>query len=177
MLAPDVVAQKNNDKLTLIFIRHAKSSHDIPDLHDFDRPLNKRGYSDAPEMGKRLAARNIDIDLVVASPSVRTCQTISPIITAIGYPLRDIEFNPNIYRVSKNKVLEEIKQFDNSKKTIVVVGHNPATTELANMLQSTEEIANVPTCGIVCIEFKAKSWSKIKKGKLVFFDYPKKGKK
>ena len=36
--------------LRLFLLRHAKSSWSDPSLHDFDRPLNKRGLSDAPKI-------------------------------------------------------------------------------------------------------------------------------
>ena len=41
--------------LTLVLLRHAKSSWDTPSLADFDRPLAKRGQKAAPRMGAELA--------------------------------------------------------------------------------------------------------------------------
>ncbi|MCU0355001.1 MAG: histidine phosphatase family protein [Cytophagales bacterium] len=38
----------------LVLFRHAKSSWDDPQLLDFERPLNARGYRDAPRMAQRL---------------------------------------------------------------------------------------------------------------------------
>ena len=49
----------------LILVRHAKSSWDDPNLADIDRPLNKRGKKDAPEMGQRLKSQDIMPDLIV----------------------------------------------------------------------------------------------------------------
>ena len=40
----------------LTLVRHAKSSWKDTSLADRDRPLNKRGKRDAPEMGRRIAA-------------------------------------------------------------------------------------------------------------------------
>ncbi len=42
----------------LDLVRHAKSSWAEPGLADIDRPLNKRGKRDAPEMGRRLKERD-----------------------------------------------------------------------------------------------------------------------
>ena len=47
---------------SLLIVRHAKSSWDF-DLEDFDRPLNHRGETDAPEMAKRLLKKDLKIDL------------------------------------------------------------------------------------------------------------------
>ncbi|MEZ4485136.1 MAG: histidine phosphatase family protein [Syntrophotaleaceae bacterium] len=63
----------------LTLLRHAKSSWHDPDLNDFARPLNKRGLHDAPLMGQRLANRNFQPDWVLASPAVRTRQTIETV--------------------------------------------------------------------------------------------------
>ena len=42
--------------LTLALVRHAKSDWGDPSLDDHDRPLNERGFRDAPAMARRLAA-------------------------------------------------------------------------------------------------------------------------
>ena len=65
---------------SLLIIRHAKSSWDDPGLDDFDRPLNKRGKRDAPEMGKRLRKADYSPDLMISSPAKRaqdTCRVIA----------------------------------------------------------------------------------------------------
>jgi phosphohistidine phosphatase len=61
-----------------------------------------------------------------------------------------------------------------------VVGHNPLITEFANFLLDRgrdTEIEQIPTCGIVAIEFSLSPWRQIreKEGQFLFFDYPKKG--
>ncbi|RZJ80136.1 MAG: histidine phosphatase family protein, partial [Flavobacterium sp.] len=55
----------------LIIIRHAKSDWGNSTLKDFDRPLNKRGIANAPEMAERLVKRKIFPDLIVSSPALR----------------------------------------------------------------------------------------------------------
>lgn len=57
---------------------------------------------------------------------------------------------------------------------IVVFIHNPGITELANRF-SRHPIDNVPTCGMVIIEFDTDKWSEISSSdyRFVNFDYPK----
>ena len=57
--------------LTLSLLRHAKSSWKNPTLADHDRPLATRGETDAPVMGKAMADRGIDPDLVLCSSARR----------------------------------------------------------------------------------------------------------
>ena len=70
----------------LVLIRHAKSSWKNPGLRDFDRPLNKRGKADAPEMGRRLAQRSLMPDRLLSSPAKRAIRTAEIIADAIGFP-------------------------------------------------------------------------------------------
>ena len=59
----------------------------------------------------------------------------------------------------------------------MLVGHNPGFTDLANYLKEADYyISNVPTCGVVAIEFATNQWQAITKnsGRMLFFDYPKK---
>jgi phosphohistidine phosphatase len=158
---------------TIVFIRHAKSSHDDPKLADFDRPLNKRGKKDAPFMGKKLKERGIIPDLIVASPSARTTATILPIAKKMEYDTANIMWTRQIYRCTQTKMLNVIKEVDDKHNVIFVMGHNPATTATSNLLGDSV-IANVPTTGIVSVTIETDSWKNIedKKGKTNFFDYP-----
>jgi len=60
-------------------------------------------------------------------------------------------------------------------ENLFLVGHNYSITDLAESLTG-KSLGNVPTGGIVGIEFSAEKWSEILPGtgKLLFFDYPKK---
>ena len=70
----------------LTIVRHAKSSWKDTSLRDRDRPLNKRGKRDAPEMGRRIAAAGIRPSLIVSSPATRAWTTAKVIANEIGYP-------------------------------------------------------------------------------------------
>ena len=164
--------------LTLYLIRHAKSSWKNPELSDFDRPLNDRGKNDAPLMGKALKNKNFNPDLFYSSPAKRAYATAKKIADEINYPLENIIKEPDIYEANPDQLLNIIKSWNNSSKTIALTGHNPGLTWLANYL-CNEEIANIPTTGVVCINFDVNSWNQVGQGsgKLQFFEYPKMYKK
>ena len=54
-----------------------------------------------------------------------------------------------------------------------LVGHNPGMTYAANSFAENLELDNLPTCGIVGIEFPVSTWREIDTGSLHYFDYPK----
>ena len=64
---------------------------------------------------------------------------------------------------------------DENVKKAMVVGHNPALTDLANTIGDTA-ISNIPTSGVCCVELDISSWAKFgdQCGKLKFFEFPKK---
>jgi len=163
------------EKKTLYLVRHAKSSWKDPSLDDAKRPLNKRGKQDAPEMGKRLAKAGIRPDLITSSPAVRALTTAEKIAEEFGIKKSKIDVNENIYTFNAEGLLEVIKGLDDKLNTVMLVGHNPATTVLLNEL-SGADIDNVPTCGVAQLEMNTDSWAQVKKGgaELVSFDYPKK---
>ncbi len=84
----------------LFLIRHAKSSWDHAELSDFDRPLNKRGKRDAPMMGRRLAKRGVNPDLILSSPAKRALKTARIIGSEIGSPKGDIHTDKRIYEAA-----------------------------------------------------------------------------
>ena len=161
----------------LYIIRHAKSSWKFPELADSDRPLNKRGKRDAPEMGRRLKVRGAVPDLILSSPAKRAQKTAKIIAEAVGYPPKKVRFQNAIYHGGIDNILNVLTEMENHIECIFLVGHNPSLTYFANNLAGTE-IDNIPTCGIVRVDFSVDTWRKITwgKGTFIFFDYPKKAK-
>lgn len=159
----------------LLICRHAKSSWRETDLRDFDRPLNQRGERDAPEMGRRLATRGLQPDLICASPAVRALTTAQLYAHVLCYPLQQIRTHPGQYAASVPMLLQQIQEIDDAVGLLMLVGHNPESTALANVLGALM-IDNIPTSGIVALEFAVDSWRQVEPGtgSLLFFDYPKK---
>ena len=158
----------------LIICRHAKSSWSDATLRDFDRPLNKRGERDAPEMGRRLAQRGIHPDLILASPAVRALQTAHHYAHQLAYPLDRLLTNPLQYAATTRQLITMLQGTASEVQTLLLVGHNPESTELANMLGGLR-IDNIPTSGIVGLSFVLPSWQELAPGmgQLLFFDFPK----
>ena len=166
---------------TLYLLRHAKSSWADSSLADLERPLNKRGQRDALFMSKRLADQKIKIDAIWTSPAQRTVETALHLARAMQVPRQEIRLREHLYPGTTGDLLLEIRSCPDKIKNLLVIGHNPAITDLVNLLsnhESATEIESLPTCGIVAFEFSCSTWQKIKRreGRILFFDYPKKGK-
>lgn len=159
----------------LTLVRHAKSSWDDTSLQDFERPLNKRGFENAPMMGKRLVAGDCKVDTIISSPARRAVTTAGMIAAEIGFDNNKILQNPSMYAAGLNTLVEVITGIDDDFQHAMLVGHNPGFTQLCNYLCEAR-IDNMPTCGIARIEFDADTWKTVSRqsGYLADFDYPRK---
>ena len=160
---------------SLYLVRHAKSSWDFPELSDDKRPLNKRGKKDAPLMGKLLKKNSEFPELMISSPAKRAFSTAKRIAQELGYKLKDIEKNDGLYMADTDEFYDVIRSVSKNIYKLMVFSHNYGITYFANHI-SDSNIDNIPTCGIVRIDFEIDSWKDIQnnKGNLVFFEYPKK---
>lgn len=128
----------------LFLLRHAKSSWDDPALGDFDRPLSKRGISNAILLSKYLDKQKISFDLVLSSPSERT-QSTSDLVLSYCNPAPTILLKEDIYHASVSSLSQLIKGQDDSINNLLVIGHNPGLHILIESL-ANESIIKLPTC-------------------------------
>ena len=159
----------------IYLIRHAKSSWSQPDLSDYDRPLNKRGKKNGPVMAERFLARGIIPQLIVSSPAVRARKTARYMAKGTGLNKKDIVYDRGLYFSGFSYFLEIIEKLLKDIDILFIVGHNPTVTDLAEYLTG-EYFSNVPTCGVVGIEYRdRKGFETISgAGSLLLFDFPKK---
>jgi phosphohistidine phosphatase len=159
---------------TLFLVRHAKSSWDDPSLPDEDRPLNARGRRAAPKMGKRLAKRGVRLDLILSSPAKRAIKTAQALADRLDYKLKKIVVDDRLYPGSVSDLLEFVHNLSKKLNRVMLVGHHPALSKLAQRLSS--DIMHMPTCAVAEFRFKAKLWRDVSKATVstVGLDFPKK---
>lgn len=158
----------------LFLVRHAKSSWSQPGQDDFDRPLNKRGQKDGPEMARRLGAAAVRPDLIVASPARRAKKTARCMADGTGYDPAKIRYVDDLYLGSLSVHLQLLAALFDEADTLLLVGHNETLTRLAEYL-SGKDLGNIPTCGIVGLEYADDfGFTTIAgMGRLLFFWFPK----
>jgi adenylate kinase len=158
-----------------MLMRHAKSSWKETGLPDHERPLNKRGRRDAPMMGERLAQRGVEVDLIISSSAVRAMATAEAIAEALDHAWDEIVVEDRLYEAYADEILEVIEEQDDWVDCLMVIGHNPGMTALANHL-SSRDIQNVPTCGVVALTYEMERWAEVGNAEPVGvdLDYPKK---
>ncbi len=161
---------------TLFLVRHAKSEWANENLADIDRPLNARGYRDAHFMSEQLKKNKLVPEQIVSSPAIRATSTALIFARNLDYDCAHIQLKKMLYETTEKEYLKIISETENAKRSLMLFAHNPTLTVLANRLTKpfTE---NIPTCGIVGIQFKINDWKEIMtaQGELFLYDFPKKG--
>jgi phosphohistidine phosphatase len=157
----------------LLLIRHAKSSWEH-NVEDFDRPLNHRGETDAPEMATRLHKKGIEIDAFVSSPAKRAFTTAALFAEVYDKKQKNIIVVPDLYEAAVTDFFKAIQGLDKELKTVALFSHNPGITAFANKLTTTI-LDDMPTCAIFAVKSDIKKWEDFEAAKkeFWFFDYPK----
>jgi phosphohistidine phosphatase len=159
----------------LTLVRHAKSDWSLPGQVDWDRPLNKRGQRDAPEMARRLRSRKLKPDLLISSPAVRAITTASVMARELKVAATQLRQDERLYLASPPDMLAVVRELGGDARHLMVFGHNPGITEFANQLSASEQIDNLPTCGVFTALFNLADWAGLDwgSGREAEFDYPK----
>lgn len=114
---------------TLLLLRHAKSNY--PDgLTDLERPLAPRGVREAKLAGDWIREHAPSVDAILCSTANRTRETLAS--TGLDAPTAFVD---QLYDSTPAATLEVINGlgtlFDFDVQTLLVVGHEPTTSELA----------------------------------------------
>jgi phosphohistidine phosphatase len=114
---------------TLLLLRHAKSDYP-PGTADHDRPLAARGVREAGLAGDWIRANAPMVDAVLCSSATRTRQTLAR--ARIEAP---VTYTDRLYGATPGAVLDEVNTVDATFgadiATLLVVGHEPAMSQLA----------------------------------------------
>lgn len=173
--------------LTLILLRHAKSSWGHPGLSDLKRPLAKRGKKAAPEIGAALERLNLRPDLILCSGAERARETLALVLPEFGPQSPPVVYDDRLYMALPDGLLAGLHRVKpdhkgDTPRCVMLVGHNPGLEELALLLAGdgpADELARLsekfPTAAAAVIDFDAETWADIEPGtgRLNYFLTPK----
>ena len=150
----------------LILLRHAKSSWDN-DLDDRNRPLTEKGVNRIINISK--ASRNffLDIDIIYSSPAIRALSTAIIASSILEINFSKINIIENLYSFNSQHILNFISSIDNKFNRVLCVGHNPAFTQVANLL-GNKKLIHLPTAGWIKFKFNQSNWKDLKNGESIF---------
>lgn len=125
-------------------------------------------------MAERLLNKHIIPQQLVSSPAVRAFTTAKHFADIFNIDEKLIQAEPDIYEASAATLLNIINSLDNKYDFVALFGHNPGMTNLASSLCDTN-VYNIPTCGVMLIEFPFDDWKLISSntGTEKLYDFPK----
>lgn len=152
----------------LVLIRHAKSSWE-GNLKDHDRPLSKRGIDDAQQVFEALKSfLNFEYS-ILSSTSKRTTQTAKIFCAINGMNFESITFKDELYTFESYELEKFISK--NFKNNLIIFGHNNAITDFVNKFGDCY-IDNIPTCGVVILEFEKTDLLSANEGAIIKTIFP-----
>lgn len=160
---------------TLFIVRHAKSTWDYENISDIDRPLKLRGIRNAYEMARRVKIERLLPELILSSPAIRALHTADIFVRVFEIKYSKLIIDGRIYGSGVGVIKKLIGEQDDDLNRMMIFGHNPDFSELATVLSGKSYI-DIPTCGLVRLDFDAPTWGTISKDNLkaISIDFPKK---
>lgn len=115
--------------MIIYFLRHASAGEPVSNLKkDEKRALDEIGVEQCGNVGRTLAALEIQVDVILSSPLKRATQTASLVGNEMGYEKKlQIEdgLRPGASFADFRKMIDKYARLE----TIMVVGHNPNLSE------------------------------------------------
>lgn len=151
----------------LMLLRHAKSDWNASYDSDHDRPLSKRGVRAATAIGRFMALTGLLPDYAVSSTAVRARRTLELAMDGGGWGC-PANYTEALYGSGPHDVVRVIGELPSSAEHVLIVGHEPTWSGLAELL--TGGSVRVVTGTLVGIEFDFADWRHVglRSGRLTF---------
>lgn len=149
----------------LILVRHGKSSYEnVTD--DKSREISAIGIERTIKVAldsKNYIHKNATFWSSSASRAAATALIYAEIYSIA---LNSIHFKDELYTFDEAVLQKIISEIPNEINSIIIFGHNPAFTNFINN-NTNLNIDNLPTSGMVVIEFESNNWMNLPKGKVI----------
>ena len=163
----------------ITILRHAKSDWAQAELKDIDRPLNERGYHDAYQGSEQILQEGLMPDMIYSSTATRALSTALIFARKMQLEANQIQLAPWYYETDNDITMAFLRKLKSDLQHVMLVGHNPASTNICNAFVKSGGIDELPTCGLVTIDFDCEAWRDLAfgKGEIKYYQYPKMNKK
>jgi phosphohistidine phosphatase len=142
-------------------MRHANAQWKDPQISDFDRLLNRRGTSEAEAMSRRLMDLKLIPTLLLTSSARRARQTADIIARELGIAARNMRSEESLYLATAADILRVILTTGPRIPHLMIVGHNPGITEVANYFAPTASTEDLATAAVCSLTFDSRGWADV----------------
>jgi phosphohistidine phosphatase len=100
-----------------------------------------------------------------------TARLIAPYVQVDA---RDIHYISALYEAEEKDWVQLARSLDDNKSCVMMVGHNEGLTDFVNRMTGYLS-ENIPTSGMVIIDFAIDHWSELKTGCCIDYFFPRRG--
>lgn len=143
----------------LLLMRHATTAEKVPGQTDLERVLTPWGERQAVEAGAWLQAQQLQPELVMRSPAVRTEATLAGVFKGLATQA-PVQVEREIYYGTETELRELIQNAEDSVGTLLLIGHNPVLSHLASLL-TAEHLSFAPAT-VAWLHFPETSWQALR---------------
>ena len=147
-------------RLTLLRHGRARDGGTAPTL-DFTRALTKRGEREADEMARRLMARGLAPDLILASPALRTWATALIVAERCAVGTDRLRAAPELYLAEPGSVWKIAAATDASVRHLLICAHNPGLSGLASRFGPRPQSRHLQTAGLASAAWSGGEWPEL----------------
>lgn len=138
----------------IYLIRHAKAEEHSFQKSDYNRSLIEKGKDRASRIANRLEDEidSIERTRIISSSANRAKETASIFAKELGWDINHIQLVDSIYEAPYTDILKVINDTSNDCDNLLIFGHNPGLSDLANYLCNTYISMNTSAVAIILIE-------------------------
>lgn len=126
-------------------------------VSDQERVLSPSGKKETSLMAGFLSERNISPDLIISSHATRAFETAVILAESLGYQRHEILIESKVYHNTGEGLYNLIFALPDDKDCVMIVGHNPAITQLLNTFLPART-DYLPTAAVARVVIQTGKW-------------------
>lgn len=140
----------------LYLLRHADSGWPENGQKDFDRSLSTTGYAQAEVVMGMAADKNYRPNLVICSTALRCRETSDAVRRTLCAEQTPFRYVDELYNGTLQVYLD-IVSAPNNTGSVMLIGHNPAISEMLEAMIGPEKASDIighgyPPCGLAALQ-------------------------
>jgi phosphohistidine phosphatase len=144
----------------LYLVRHADAEEQGAGQKDFDRELTHQGLLKASRVGQLLADLGAKPQALFASTAKRAAYTAELIHERAGQTAT-LLLEDSLYNASPRTLLDFIAKLDDSLGVVLLVGHNPGISYVAEYLTGEASVSGMSPGGIAHLVLDLDHWQQV----------------
>jgi len=151
---------------TVYIVRHGKAIPASANIADAERMLTDTGVARTCRVALFMAESKPVIDQIISSPAERAYATALIIADKLGFQANKVASNEKLFTGDDKDAIEIIEGLDDSSNSVMIVGHNPVITMVANHF-ADPKLESLPTTGVVSVNLDIAKWADLKRAKVI----------